>query len=161
LEQGRSVIVSKDTNCLFAASRIGRVTRNSRVERDRHGRGLRGSLIRSVHRGPKRPTTLVSIVAGAVEYLKSEFPNELGSLKWRVSDNPPVQVIDGVERVRRWTNDSATMTIHIYRLPIERLGHVRRTDAAHERMHIEEYVFSAAADLIGKEPWELLPGGER
>ena len=161
MEHGRSVIVSKDTNCDFAASRIGRVNRNSRVERDRHGRGLRGSLIRSVHRGPKPPTGLVAIVAGAVEYLKAEFPAELGNLKWRVSDNPPIEMVDGVERVRRWTNDASSMTIHIYRLPIERLGHVRRTDAAHERMHIEEYVFSAAADLIGKEPWQLLPGGER
>ena len=80
-------------------------------------------------------------------------------MNWRVSDQAPISIIDGVEQVRRWTNDPATMTIHIYRLPIERLGHVRRMDALHERMHIEEYVFTAAADLIGKDPMDLLPGG--
>ena len=135
------------------------IGRNSK--RNRHGRGIRGVLVRAPFRGKRAPSALVEIVAGSVEYLKSAFPEELGKLQWRVSDQAPIQTIDGVEQVRRWTNDPATMTIHIYRLPIERLGHVRRMDALHERMHIEEYVFTAAADLIGRDPMDLLPGSER
>ena len=133
------------------------IGRNSK--RNRHGRGIRSVLVRAPFRGRSTPSKFVEIVAGSVEYLKSNFPEELGSLNWRVSDQAPISIIDGVEQVRRWTNDPATMTIHIYRLPIERLGHVRRMDALHERMHIEEYVFTAAADLIGKDPMDLLPGG--
>ncbi|MEY4296175.1 MAG: hypothetical protein RL016_21 [Actinomycetota bacterium] len=122
---------------------------------------MRGMLVRAPFRGRRAPSGLVEIVAGTVEYLKNEFPNDFARLQWRVSDQGPVEVVDGVEKVRRWTNDPATMTIHIYRLPIERLGHVRRMDAIHERMHIEEYVFSAAADLVGKDPFDFLPGGPR
>ena len=59
--------------------------------------------------------------------------------------------------VRRWAVKREEMTIVIYRLPIERLGHHRRTDALHERMHIEEFVFIAVGNLIGKDPWELVP----
>ncbi|MEN9660109.1 MAG: hypothetical protein RLZZ443_38 [Actinomycetota bacterium] len=135
------------------------LSRNSR--RDRHGRGMRGMLVRAPFRGRRAPSGLVEIVAGTVEYLKNEFPNDFAKLQWRVSDQGPVEVVDGVEKVRRWTNDPASMTIHIYRLPIERLGHVRRMDAIHERMHIEEYVFAAAADLVGKDPFDFLPGGPR
>ena len=132
------------------------ISRNS--QRDRHGRGLRGLLVRSPFRGPKHPSNFNDIVAGSVEYLRNGFPEEFANLRWVVLQEGPIQRIDGVEQVRRWTNDPTTMTIHIYRLPIERLGHVRRMDALHERMHIEEYVFAAAADLVGKDPFEFLPG---
>jgi hypothetical protein len=135
------------------------IGRNS--QRDRHGRGIRGALVRAPFRGRKAPSGLVEIVASTVEYLKANFPAELGRLQWRVTDQAPIEMIGGSEQVRRWSNDPATMTIFIYRLPIERLGHVRRMDAMHERMHVEEYVFSAAADLIGKDPMDLLPGGPR
>ncbi len=135
------------------------IGRNS--QRDRHGRGIRGLLVRAPFRGRKRPSGFVEVVASSVEYLKGSFPAELGKLQWRVMDQAPIEFIDGAERVRRWTSDPATMTITVYRLPIERLGHVRRMDALHERMHVEEYVFSAAADLIGRDPMDLLPGGGR
>lgn len=59
--------------------------------------------------------------------------------------------------VRRWAVKPETMTIVIYRIPIERLGHHRRTDALHERMHIEEFVFAAVGQLVGKDPWDLVP----
>lgn len=129
------------------------------TQRDRHGRSLRGNLIRSPFRGKRAPNEFVSIVAGTVEYLKAQFPNDFAKLQWRVTDQGPIEQVDGAAAVRRWGNDPATMTIFIYRLPITRMGHVRRMDSLHERMHIEEYVFSAAADLIGKDPMDLLPGG--
>ena len=37
------------------------------------------------------------------------------------------------------------------------MGHSRRPDALDERMHIEQYVFTAVGELIGKDPWELIP----
>lgn len=151
----------KDTNSTFSTPKLACMSGDRNSQRDRHGRGLRGVLVRAPFRGRRAPTGLVEIVAGTVEYLKAEFPNDFAKLQWRVTDQGPIDVVDGVEKVRRWSNDPSTMTIHIYRLPIERLGHVRRQDALHERMHIEEYVFSAAADLIGRDPFDLLPGGGR
>jgi hypothetical protein len=102
----------------------------------------------------KGQSSFEQIVQGAVEFLKSSWPEELGELRCQIFDTPPIGASTGA--VKRWAIKPETMTIVIYRVPIERLGHARRSDPLHERMHIEEYVFQAAANLIGKEPWELL-----
>jgi hypothetical protein len=44
------------------------------------------------------------------------------------------------------------MTITLFRIPIERLTY----RGADFRAQIEQTVVSAAAELIGKDPWELL-----
>ena len=49
---------------------------------------------------------------------------------------------------------STTQTITIYRVPVIRLTHNRRTDYLDERHHIEQFVFMAAAKLLGREPWD-------
>lgn len=94
------------------------------------------------------------IVQGAVEFLRTTWPDDLGELNCQIIDGPPIS--SDSKTVKRWATKPATNTIVIYRVPIERLGHARRSDAMHERMHIEEYVFQAAASLIGKDPWDLL-----
>jgi hypothetical protein len=122
--------------------------------RDRHGRGSRQLLLSPLFRTGSRNTSFAQIVNGACEFLQSIYPDELNNLKWQVRDAPKLGP-DAVS-VTRWSVRHEDMTIIIYRLPIERLGHVRRSDALHERMHIEECVFSAVAKLLGKEPWELM-----
>jgi hypothetical protein len=129
--------------------------RPGRIERDRHGRGIRQSLFSNLLPGGRRLSGFEQIVAGTCDYLKNEWPEELADLSWEVADAPSINADS--KGVRRWAVKRDQMTIVIYRLPIERLGHHRRTDALHERMHIEEFVFAAVGHLIGKDPWELVP----
>lgn len=123
--------------------------------RDRHGRGIRQPLLSSLFRSGRRSGGFEQIVAGTCDYLKNAWPEELADLKWQVIDTPAIN--SESQGVRRWGVKPESMTIVIYRIPIERLGHHRRTDALHERMHIEEFVFAAVGQLIGKDPWDLVP----
>ena len=125
------------------------------TQRDRHGRGIRQPLLSNLFRNGGRAKSFDQIVAGACDYLQASWPEELADLKWQVLDAPTLG--KDAKAVRRWAVKREEMTIVIYRLPIERLGHPRRTDALHERMHIEEYVFTAVGNLLGKDPWELVP----
>lgn len=123
--------------------------------RDRHGRGIRQSLMSNLFRSGRRSGGFEQIVAGTCEYLKNAWPEELDQLKWQVLDAPTINAES--KGVRRWAVKPESMTIIIYRVPIERLGHHKRTDALHERMHIEEFVFAAVGQLLGKDPWDLVP----
>ncbi|MEY4436685.1 MAG: hypothetical protein RL100_149 [Actinomycetota bacterium] len=123
--------------------------------RDRHGRGIRQPLLSNLFRAGRRTNGFEQIVNGTCEYLKNAWPDELADLKWQVVDTPSIN--SESQGVRRWAVRPETMTIVIYRIPIERLGHHRRTDALHERMHIEEFVFAAVGQLVGKDPWDLVP----
>ena len=125
------------------------------TERDRHGRGMRQALITNLLPGGRRLSGFEQIVSGTCEYLKNAWPEELIDLNWEVADAPALN--PEAKGVRRWAVKRDQMTIVIYRLPIERLGHHRRTDSLHERMHIEEFVFAAVGHLIGKDPWDLVP----
>jgi hypothetical protein len=71
-------------------------------------------------------------------------------LNWRIEDVPPLAP---GEKLRRYSANKSTMTITLYRIPIERLGKRRLQDP---RMQIEQAVVSAAAELIDKDPWELI-----
>jgi hypothetical protein len=127
------------------------------ASRDRHGRGIRRPLLSNLFRfGDTRNASFEQIVKATCEFLRAAWPADLAELNWRIVDAPPLR--EGSEQVPRWGIRQETMTVIIYRLPIERLGHHRKTDPVHERMHIEEYVFTAAAKLVGKEPWELITG---
>lgn len=135
------------------------------MNRDRHGRGIRQPLLSNLlqMRGlsttglanSNRLSSFEQIVSGTCEYLKNVWPEELIDLEWEVADAPTIK--PDSKDVRRWAVKRDQMTIVIYRLPIERLGHHRRVDALHERMHIEENVFAAVGHLIGKDPWDLVP----
>jgi hypothetical protein len=125
------------------------------INRDRHGRGIRQPLLSNQLRNASRQTSFEQIVAGTCDYLRNAWPEELIDLNWEVADAPSIK--PDSKDVRRWAVKSQEMTIVIYRLPIERLGHHRRVDALHERMHIEENVFAAVGHLIGKDPWDLVP----
>lgn len=125
------------------------------LDRDRHGRGIRQHLLGNLNRGTGRHSSFDQIVAGTCDYLINAWPEELAELSWEVLDAPTIK--PDSQGVRRWAVKRDQMTIVIYRLPIERLGHHRRVDALHERMHIEENVFAAVGALIGKDPWDLVP----
>jgi len=89
-------------------------------------------------------TFFEQIVSSTCDYMRSTWPNELKDLQWVIEDDAPLE--DG--EVKRYATDRETMTITIYRRPIERLTHNHRTDAHDERMHIEHFVFHAVEDLM-------------
>ncbi len=125
-----------------------------RAKRERHGRGVRGSLLS--HLGGRSPLGFFeSVVVQTVEFLRSAWPEELENLTWQVSDAPLGQSLG--EEVARFSANRELMRITLYRIPIERLTHHRRTDRMDERFHIEQFVFQATAELLGKDPGELIP----
>lgn len=134
---------------------MAEISRSKGTNRDRHGRGIRQPLLSNLLRNGGRHSSFELIVSGTCEYLKNAWPEELIDLNWEVIDAPSIKPES--KGVRRWAVKRDEMTIVIYRVPIERLGHHSRADALHERMHIEEYVFAAVGHLIGKDPWDLVP----
>jgi hypothetical protein len=119
--------------------------------RDRHGRGLRRPLPSKLfHFGIARLGFFESVVQETCDYLQESYQKDFETLKWRIKDVPAI--VDG-EPVKRWSADKTSMTITLYRIPIERFGRQRLPDP---RMHIEHAVISAAASLIDKDPWELM-----
>lgn len=120
--------------------------------RDRHGRGLRRPILAGkLTTGSGRGNAFAEAVAVVCYFLQSEFAADFSRLTWRALDTPSVT---GNE-VRRWDADKDKCEITIYRVPIERLGHSKRMDADHERMHIEQAVFEAAAWMTDRDPWDL------
>ena len=96
-----------------------------------------------------------TVVSQTVDFLRISWPTELGELDYRVADAPIG--LDPKSEVPRYSLDEKRMRITIYRIPIERMTHHRRADRLDERFHVEQFVFMAAAELIGKDPGELIP----
>lgn len=90
------------------------------------------------------------MVSDTCEYLRETFQEELSELKYRIEDVP---IVNQGEPVKRWSAKKISMTITLYRIPIERSGKKRIPDP---RIHIEQAVISAAAALIDRDPWELI-----
>ncbi len=88
------------------------------------------------------------MVEQTCEYLRSEFP-ELAELKWRIEEVPE---LERGEPLTRFSTRKASMTIVLYRIPIERLSF----KGADLRAQIEQSVITAAAELIDRDPWELI-----
>ncbi|MEN9603364.1 MAG: hypothetical protein RLZZ06_59 [Actinomycetota bacterium] len=125
-----------------------------RARRERHGRPPRGAML--AHLEGRSPLGFFeSVVASSVEFLRNAWPEELEHLTWQVSDAPPI--LRQGDEVPRYAINREKFRITLFRIPIERLTHHRRTDKMDERFHIEQYVFLATAELIGKDPGELLP----
>jgi expansin (peptidoglycan-binding protein) len=127
--------------------------------RDRHGRGIRHSLSGSLYKtGSATGDQFANIIATTCDYLRETWPKELSELNWRIMDAPVLGA--NSTRVKRWSARQETMTVVIYRLPILRLDNLNGSHPVEDRVRIEHYVFEAAAELIGKEPWELIFGND-
>ena len=92
-------------------------------------------------------------VGGAAEYLRGAWP-ELRDVSFEIGGLPREADEDGIPR---WTLDRERGRIVLYRIPIERLNRLHRVDETQRRMMIEGEVFRAAADYLGREPWDLGP----
>lgn len=91
------------------------------------------------------------IVGTAVEFLRGSWP-ELQDVRFEIGAMPMNEAGD---EVPRWYLDRDSQRIVLFRLPIERLLPPGHDDAAHRRMAIEGSVFRAAAEYVGREPWDL------
>ena len=120
----------------------------------RHGREGRSPVVR-----PPLPPLETRIdkfdlaVGTAAEFLRSAWP-ELRDVRFEIGDLPPAADGDGIPR---WFASTAEKRIVLYRIPIERLSHLHRTDDLHRRMVIEASVFRAAAEYLDRDPWDLGP----
>ncbi|MEK9578006.1 MAG: hypothetical protein VW008_01505 [Aquiluna sp.] len=110
---------------------------------------MRRPLPSKLFRHGTRTSFFATVVADTAGWLSATF-EELRELKWKIEDVPPLGPGD---RLRRSSSDKQTMTITLYRIPIERLGKNRIPDP---RIQIEQAVVGAAAELIDKDPWELI-----
>lgn len=128
-------------------------TKTRGLHRDRHGRGFRQPFLsRFYPPGEKRLGDFEQAVVAAIDYLRRAWPNELGALDYKIVDGPSNDA--SRERVRRWSVIRHPQTIVIYRLPVERFGALR--NPLDNRIRIEQVVFEAAGNLVGKDPWDLL-----
>ncbi|MBZ4487106.1 metallopeptidase family protein [Microbacterium sp. cx-55] len=129
-------------------------TRSRPGRHGRHGREGRSAVVR-----PPLPPLETRVerfdmaVGSAAEFLRGSW-EDLRDVRFEMADMPPATDADGIPR---WTALPAEKRIVLYRLPIERLSHLHRDDEAHRRMMIESCVFRAAADYLGRDPWDLGP----
>ena len=120
----------------------------------RHGREGRSPVVR-----PPLPPLDTRIdrfdlaVGTAAEFLRSAW-TELRDVSFEIADMPAATDDDGIPR---WTVLADEKRIILYRLPIEPLSHLHRDDELHRRMMIEGSVFRAAAEYMGRDPWDLGP----
>ncbi|QLD12576.1 metallopeptidase family protein [Microbacterium oleivorans] len=129
--------------------RRGRPSRHGR-----HGRDGRSPVVRP----PLPPLETRSerfdlSVGTAAEFLRSAWP-ELREVRFEVAGMPAASDEDGIPR---WRVLAEEKRIILFRLPIERLGHLHRDDDLHRRMMVESCVFRAAAEYLGRDPWDLGP----
>lgn len=129
-------------------------TRSRPGRHGRHGREGRSAVVR-----PPLPPLETRVdrfdmaVGSAAEFLRGAWA-ELREVRFEMADMPPSTDEDGIPR---WAAFPAERRIVMYRLPIERLSHLHRNDDAHRRMMVESCVFRAAADYLGRDPWDLGP----
>lgn len=94
-------------------------------------------------------------VVTTAEYLRDVWPEELEDVTFEVAGLP--STVDEAQGVPRWLTLATERRVILYRLPIERLPRLHRSDELHRRMLIESLVFRAVAELLGKDPWDLAP----
>jgi hypothetical protein len=132
-----------------------RPTRSAPRRGARHGR--HGRLGRSEVVRPPLPPLEGRVdrfdftIGTAVEFLRGTWP-ELEEVRFEIGSLPPAADSDGVPR---WHLDREQRRIILYRIPIERLLPPGHDDGAHRRMAIESAVFRAAAEYVGRDPWEF------
>lgn len=123
----------------------------------RSGRASRHRRLKSPVSGPLLPPLdsrrhrLMDRVASTSTYLKNTWSPELDDVTVLLSDMP-VTISD---HDPRFTIDRPQRTIVFHRLPIERSADMREADPLQRQMMVEYCVFSAFAELTGREPWEM------
>jgi hypothetical protein len=120
----------------------------------RHGREDRSPVVRPPLPPLDTRAERFDVAVGtAAEFLRSAW-SELREVSFEIGVLPPRPDEDGIPR---WQVLREQKRIILYRVPIERLGHLHRDDDLHRRMAIEGAVFRAAAEYLDRDPWDLGP----
>lgn len=90
-------------------------------------------------------------IGTAVDFLRGTWP-ELEEVRFEIGALPMKADADGIPR---WHIDHDQRRIVLFRIPIERLLPPGHDDGNHRRIAIESAVFRAAAEYVGKDPWEF------
>lgn len=90
-------------------------------------------------------------IGTAVEFLRGTWP-ELQEVRFEIGALPLSHDADGIPR---WLVDREQRRIVLFRVPIERLLPPGHDDGMHRRIAIESAVFRAAAEYVGRDPWEF------
>lgn len=90
-------------------------------------------------------------IGTAVEFLRGTWP-ELQEVRFEIGALPLNPDPTGIPR---WLIDREGGRIVLFRVPIERLLPPGHDDAMHRRIAVESAVFRAAAEYVGKDPWEF------
>ncbi|MFT4221260.1 MAG: hypothetical protein QM611_12215 [Microbacterium sp.] len=93
-------------------------------------------------------------VGSVAEFLRAAWP-ELREVSFQFADMPAHHDPEG--GIPRYQVFADERRIVLYRLPLERLSRLHRDDEFHKRMAIEGAVFRAAAEYVGRDPWDLGP----
>ena len=123
---------------------------------DRHGRGMRSPVT-----GPHLPVIhgrterFFTTVAQTAQYLRSLWSTELTDVSFEVAANPSAPLPPG--EIPRWSVNVSQKRIVLFRVPIQRLSRLHVDDEIHRQMAIEECVFRAVAEFLGRRPEELGP----
>ncbi|MFT4230591.1 MAG: hypothetical protein QM602_09895 [Microbacterium sp.] len=121
----------------------------------RHGRVGRSPVVRPPLPPLDSRMDRFDLAVGSVsEYLRSAWP-ELREVSFQLADLPTDS--DPERGIPRWRVFADERRIVLYRLPLERLGRLHRDDEFHRRMMVEGAVFRAAAEYLGRDPWDLGP----
>lgn len=124
-----------------------------RARHGRHGRTGRSQLTRPpMPQLESRIDRFDLIVATTSEYLRSAW-EELRDVRFEIGTIP----FSAESEMPRWTVSRDEKRIVIFRVPLERIDRWHRDDEWHGRMIVESAVIYAAAEYLGKEPWELGP----
>lgn len=92
------------------------------------------------------------IVAATSEYLRAAW-EDLRDVRFEIGTIP----FHAHEDMPRWSVLADQKRIIVFRVPLERIDRWHRDDEWHGRMIVESAVIYAAAEYLGKEPWELGP----
>jgi hypothetical protein len=102
-----------------------------------------------------RAETFEATVASTAQYLRDFWPDELADVVFAVAGLPDSENDAG--GMDRWRTERTARRIVLFRHPIERLAKLGRDDDIHRRILVENAVFRAVGELLGKDPWELAP----
>lgn len=94
-------------------------------------------------------------VAETMDYLRGRAPEQLAGVRVDAAGMPP-DVAHPEAGIERWRVE-APHRIILYRVPIDRLAKLHCSDPVHYRMHVERILLEAIGELLGEDPWDLLP----